>query len=174
MGVSRKAVNKKHFNNKSLVSVLERAQPKSVKPKNERAQIKKRCTLVRGVKAKRRKINGSKTRPGCTYSCETIFVSISPESSNFPSKSFHSLRKRVHLIYTYVSCSSGVGMLVRFHDVPNSFYIVYSVHYRWLIHDTKPTKSTKLLLIRFDPHGTTIKQTKAIPHKTKLATFIHR
>ena len=33
---------------------MERPQPKGVKPKNERAQIKKRCKLVRVVKAKGR------------------------------------------------------------------------------------------------------------------------
>jgi hypothetical protein len=33
-------------------------QLKSVKPKNERAEIKKWCKLVRGVKAERRKKKG--------------------------------------------------------------------------------------------------------------------
>jgi hypothetical protein len=46
---------------------MERTQPKSVKPKNKTAQIEKRCKLVRGAKAKRRKINGRKTRDGCIY-----------------------------------------------------------------------------------------------------------
>ena len=161
---------------------MERTQPKSVKPKNETAQIKKRCKLVRGATAKRPKINGCNTRDGCIYRTRYSHLCLGLLRSRFVTKFLYpflqnqvTFRSRVsiHCVNTLIQFTPTYRVQMaqadrpRCHDVPNLFYIVYSKHRRWPINGTKLTKCTKLPLIRFDPHGTTIKKIRPKLYRIK-------